>query len=59
MYTGKQLKIKRIMLDINANEVADMIGIHKSYISKLEKEVQHIPKHIYAKWITILGLDQR
>lgn len=57
MYTGKELKIRRIILDIDAKDVAEMIGIHRSYVCKLEKEVQPIPEHIYDKWIKVLGLE--
>jgi transcriptional regulator with XRE-family HTH domain len=53
--TGKQLKLKRIELDIKAKEVAEHLHIGKSYISKLEKGVQSIPVHIYEKWIRYLN----
>ena len=56
MLTGKQLKIKRIMLDIKAVEVAEYLGIHKSYISKMERGVQGIPLHMYSKWTEFLGI---
>ena len=54
LYTGKELKIKRIIKDIKAVDVAKHLCLHKSYISKMEREVQTIPKHIYNKWITYL-----
>lgn len=55
MLTGKELKIKRIILDIKAIEIAKHLQVHKSYISILEKGTQKIPKHIYVKWITYLN----
>lgn len=58
MLTGKELKIKRILLDIKANEVAKMLNVDKSYISKMERGVQGIPSHLYEKWINYLGLDK-
>lgn len=54
MLNGKQLKIKRITLDIKAKEVADYLQIHKSYISKMENEVQAIPENIYHRWVSFL-----
>lgn len=59
MLTGKELKIKRIILDIKATEVAEYLNVHKSYISKLEREVQMIPEHIYSKWIEFLKKKER
>jgi transcriptional regulator with XRE-family HTH domain len=52
---GKQLKLKRIELDIKAKEIAENLHIDKSYISKLENGVQNIPEHIYDKWINYLN----
>lgn len=56
MYSGKQLKMKRVMLDIKAKEIAEHLHIDKSYISKLENGVQGIPVHIYDKWVEYLGI---
>jgi transcriptional regulator with XRE-family HTH domain len=53
--TGKQLKIKRVTLDIKAKEIAELLQVHKSYVSKMENEVQMIPEHMYRKWIEFLG----
>jgi transcriptional regulator with XRE-family HTH domain len=41
---------------MEAKEIAEALGVSKSYISKLEKERQEIPIHIYKKWITVLGI---
>jgi transcriptional regulator with XRE-family HTH domain len=54
--TGKQLKLRRIELDIKAKEIAEYLHIDKSYISKLENGVQNIPVHIYKKWSEFLGV---
>lgn len=59
MYSGKELKIHRIIKDITAIEIAEYLGVHRSYISKLENEAQKIPQHIYEKWIEFLGLKQK
>lgn len=32
MLTGKELKLKRIEKDIKAIEIAEQLGIHKSYV---------------------------
>lgn len=58
MYTGRELKIRRVIMDMQAKDIAEMIGIHKSYISKMEKEVQRIPDYIYERWIEILGMNK-
>lgn len=56
MLSGKQLKIKRIELDIKAQEIAEYLNIHKSYISKMEREVQNIPSKYYDRWVELLGV---
>lgn len=56
MLTGKQLKIRRIILDIKAKQIAELLHIHKSYISKMENEVQAIPLHMRIKWEEFLGV---
>ncbi|WP_420909458.1 helix-turn-helix domain-containing protein [Bacillus infantis] len=55
MLTGKELKIKRILLEIEAQEIARHLEISKSYISLMEKGSRSIPERTYAKWITYLG----
>lgn len=57
MLTGKKLKIARIKKNLKAQYIAEKIGVSKSYISKLEREIQDIPKHIYIKWIKVLKGD--
>lgn len=57
MLSGKELKIHRIIKDIDAIEVAEYLGVHKSYISKLERGVQNIPQHIYDKWVEFLDIN--
>ncbi|GIN22638.1 helix-turn-helix domain-containing protein [Siminovitchia fordii] len=56
MNKGKELKIKRVILDIKATEVAQYLGVSKSYISKMENNVQGIPQHIYDRWSEYLGV---
>jgi predicted transcriptional regulator len=54
MYTGKELKVKRILLDIEAQEIASHIGISKTYICLMEKGQRRIPEVTYHKWIGYL-----
>ena len=54
MLSGKELKMKRILLDVKAKDVAAYLNVDKSYISKLEKGVQMIPIHIYEHWVEFL-----
>lgn len=56
MLTGKELKLRRITLDIKAVEIAEHLNIHKSYISKMENGHQAIAQDKYKKWIEFLGL---
>jgi predicted transcriptional regulator len=56
MLRGLQLKIKRIEMGIKAQDIAMMIGVERSYISKMETEAQGIPLHIYEKWVSVLGV---
>lgn len=53
MIKGKEFMIKRILLGIKGQEIAKMIGVDQSYISKMENERQEIPPHIYKKWVQI------
>jgi predicted transcriptional regulator len=52
--SGKELKIKRIIKGLKVMEVAEMLGVHRTYISKLENEDRAIPLHIYKKWVTLI-----
>ncbi|MED4883880.1 helix-turn-helix transcriptional regulator [Bacillus smithii] len=54
MLSGKELKIKRIMFNIKAKEISEHLGVHKSYVSKMENEKIPIPHHLYIKWIEFL-----
>jgi transcriptional regulator with XRE-family HTH domain len=42
---------------MKAQDLALRLNITKSYISKLENEVQSIPEHIYKKWKEILRIE--
>lgn len=55
MLSGKELKIKRIILDVEAQEIARHIGISKTYISLMEKGSRPINSNIYQKWINYLN----
>lgn len=55
MLTGKELKIQRIIKEIEAQEIAKQLGISKTYISLMESGKRNIPKHIYDKWIDVLN----
>lgn len=48
--TGKDLKVKRVILDIKATQVAEVLGVHKSYISHMEKGIREIPEHRRKQW---------
>jgi transcriptional regulator with XRE-family HTH domain len=54
--SGKQLKIQRIIKDIQAMDIAKELNVSKTYISLMEKGERNIPLHIYSKWVDILGV---
>lgn len=53
---GIELTVTRIRKRLEAKQIAEALGVSKSYISKLERERQEIPLHIYKKWIQVLEL---
>lgn len=55
MLTGKELKIKRVILDIKATDIANALGVHRSYISNMEKGIREIPKRRYTQWVSYLN----
>ena len=59
MHKGKELKIKRIILDIKATDIAKELGVHKSYISLMETGRREIPLHIYRKWNGFLNVKSK
>lgn len=58
MLSGKELMLHRVVKDITATEIAEHIGVHNSYISKMERGHQGIPKHIYVRWAEFLGVNR-
>lgn len=57
MITGKKLKLRRIELDIKAKDLADMLGIDNTYVSKIESGIHKVPKKIEDKWFKILKIN--
>jgi transcriptional regulator with XRE-family HTH domain len=53
--TGKELKIKRVILGIKAKDVAEMLNIHSSYVCKIENNNRKVPSRFYKDWVRILG----
>jgi transcriptional regulator with XRE-family HTH domain len=54
---GRELMVERIKMRIKGQDLAKMIGITQSYVSKMENERQEIPIHIYKKWISTLKIN--
>lgn len=50
MLSGKDLKIRRTILDVKAIDIAKELNVHRSYISIMERGIQDIPLHIRVKW---------
>ena len=55
MRTGKQLKMKRIELDIKGKDIAMQLGVSTTYICLMEKGEKNIPSHIYGRWVELLN----
>ncbi|PLR99622.1 helix-turn-helix domain-containing protein [Bacillus sp. T33-2] len=58
MYSGMDLKVRRIMNDIEAQEVARYLGVSKTYISLMEKGKRRISQEMYERWAEFLGLNK-
>ncbi|MBD1379181.1 helix-turn-helix domain-containing protein [Metabacillus arenae] len=56
--SGLEFKIKRIMLNIQAKEIADRLQVSKAYISLMESGKRAIPSDIHEKWADVLGLQK-
>ncbi len=56
MKSGMELKIKRIMLGIKANEIAQLLGVSNAYITYMEKGEKRISEDKYIKWTEFLGI---
>lgn len=56
--SGLELKIKRITLNIKAQEIADRLKVSKAYISMMESGKRAIPSGIYKKWLDVLELNK-
>lgn len=54
MLSGRQLKIKRILHNIEAKEIAEYLGVSKTYISLMENEKRKIPTNLYKRWVKYL-----
>ena len=57
MLSGKELKIKRIELDIQAKDIAEALGVSKPFVTYMEKGIKKIPIDKYIKWTEFLGLN--
>lgn len=54
--TGKELKIKRVILEMTQKEMADALGLKPNTISRYENDGQAIPKLLE---VAIEGLECR
>ena len=48
---GKELKIKRIQMDIKQKILAEYIHVSQAYLSMMENQKVRIPDNIYNEWI--------
>jgi predicted transcriptional regulator len=54
MLKGIDLKVKRIVLGIQAKEIAEVLGVSKAFVTYMEKGTKKIPQDKYIKWVGYL-----
>jgi transcriptional regulator with XRE-family HTH domain len=54
---GMELKIKRIMLGIEARAIAQYLGVSKTYISLMESGKRRISDDLLHRWSEFLGVN--
>lgn len=58
MLSGKELKMKRIELDIQAKSIAEVLGVSKPFVTYMEKGIKKIPVDKYIVWTEYLGVHK-
>jgi len=58
MLSGKELKLKRVELDIQAKVIADVLGVSKPFVTYMEKGTKKIPIDKYILWTEYLGINK-
>jgi predicted transcriptional regulator len=54
MLKGIDLKVKRIMVGVQAKEIAEVLGVSKAFVTYMEKGTKKIPQDKYIKWVEYL-----
>jgi predicted transcriptional regulator len=54
MLKGIDLKVKRIMVGVQAKEIAEVLGVSKAFVTYMEKGTKKIPQDKYIKWVAYL-----
>jgi predicted transcriptional regulator len=54
MLKGIDLKVKRIMIGVQAKEIAEVLGVSKAFVTYMEKGTKKIPADKYIKWLEYL-----
>lgn len=54
---GTKLRELRISAGVSPEEAAELLGCHKSRISRLETDIRALPVHEVEKLLTLYGLD--
>lgn len=55
MLKGIDLKVKRIMVGVQAKEIAEILGVSKAFVTYMEKGTKKIPQDKYIKWVEFLN----
>ncbi|MBH0159868.1 helix-turn-helix domain-containing protein [Fictibacillus sp. 26RED30] len=58
MLTGKLLKIIRVNRELPQKELAEMLGVHQSYITQMETGKKPITKNMDKKIKEVLNLTE-
>lgn len=54
MLSGIELKVKRIMLGIKAQEIAKLLEVSNAFVTYMENGTKKIPEDKYIKWVNHL-----
>jgi predicted transcriptional regulator len=54
MLKGIDLKVMRIMVGVQAKEIAEVLGVSKAFVTYMEKGTKKIPQDKYIKWVAYL-----
>lgn len=58
MLSGKDLKIKRIMQNMQAKEIAEVLGVSRAFVTCMENGAKKIPQDKYISWVNYINKNK-